>query len=211
MMYQKHHAGTCLNFLTVQCAVVHSPVYIQCMSGEHTVCTIQCTVYSGVQSSAQQCTVQHTSRAHLMQSWNTAGHIQTQLAYSPNAHLEHSWTHLAHSPNAPLEHSWTHLDYSWNTAGHIWHIAQTHIWDTAGHIWCTVKCTSGHIWCTVQCTLGVQSKGTSHCAMYSPVYVQYIPVYVQCIVHNSVYIQCTPSVQSSVQCILSIVQCTSSV
>ena len=68
MIYQKHHAGTCLNFFTVQCIVVHSPVYIQCMSSVHTVCTIQCTVYSGVQSST-----------HLGHSWCIA---ETQLATS---------------------------------------------------------------------------------------------------------------------------------
>ena len=77
-----------------------------------------------------------------------------------------------------------------------------HIWNTAGHIWCTVQM---HIWCRVQCTPGVQSKGTSHCAMYSPVYVQCT---------SSVH-QCVSSVQSSVcQCIVyikCIVQCTSSV
>ena len=93
---------------------------------------------------------------------------------------------------------------------------------------CTVQCTYSMYnpvyciqWCTVQCTPGVQSKGTSHCAMHSPVYVQctlvcllYCPVYVQCtpvcvqcIVYNSMHTQCTPSVQSSVcqvQCILSV-------
>ena len=120
MIYQKHHAGTCLNFFTVQCIVVHSPVYIQCMSSVHTVCTIQCTVYSGVQSST-----------HLGHSWCIA---ETQLATSgiqpkctsgtqldtsgtqlntAGIQLEHSWT----TSGTQLDTSGTQLDYSWNTSG----------------------------------------------------------------------------------------------
>lgn len=134
MIYQKHHAGTCLNFFTVQCIVVHSPVYIQCMSSVHTVCTIQCTVYSGAQSSAHLghswCIAETqlatsgiqpkcTSGTHLDTSGHTAG---TQLDHSWT-HLKYSWTHLAHS--------WTHLEHSWTTAGT--HLA--HSWIQLEHSW----------------------------------------------------------------------------
>ena len=227
MIYQKHHAGTCLSFFTVQCIVVHSPVYVQGMSRAHTVCTTQCTVYSGVPSSGQQWTVQRTSRAHLVHSWNTAGHIWTQLAYCPNAHLEHS--------QPQLEYSWTHLAHSWHTAGYIWTTAGTQLDISGTQPKCTsgtqldtsgaqFKCTSGvessvHLVYsprahpTVQCT--VQCMSSVHLYAYCIVQcMSSVHQCVQCIVYNSMYSVHLVYSPVSVQCIVyikCIVQCTSSV